>query len=116
MREAFFIPRRSFEPAYLQLFESGELRQRLKLALGALESCRLCPRDCNVDRLKNRVGVCKTGVMRWSAAISLTSAKKTACVAAEARARSSSHNAICAVCFVRTMTSAGAGGTNHITP
>ncbi len=61
MREAFFVPRRSFEPAYLQLFESGELRQRLKSALGALESCRLCPRDCNVNRLKNRVGVCKTG-------------------------------------------------------
>jgi putative pyruvate formate lyase activating enzyme len=59
--EAFFISRRSFEPAYLQLFESGELRQRVKSALGALESCRLCPRDCGVDRLKSNVGVCKTG-------------------------------------------------------
>ena len=61
MREVFFIPRRSFEPAYLRLFESGELRERVDSALGALESCRLCPRDCGVDRLENKVGICKTG-------------------------------------------------------
>ena len=59
--EAFLIPRRSFVPAYLRLFESGELRQRVESALGALESCRLCPRDCGVDRLRDEVGVCKTG-------------------------------------------------------
>ncbi len=55
------IPRRNFSPAHLALFESGELSQRLKLALGHLQSCRLCPRDCDVNRLDNHVGVCKTG-------------------------------------------------------
>jgi putative pyruvate formate lyase activating enzyme len=59
--EAFSIPRRSFTPAYLRLVESGELGQRVDSALRALESCRLCPRDCDVDRLKNAAGVCKTG-------------------------------------------------------
>src|ERR671927_356271 len=26
-----------------------------------LRSCRLCPRDCEIDRLNNRIGVCKSG-------------------------------------------------------
>jgi len=55
------MPRQSFAPAYLRLLESGELRQRLKLALGELQSCRLCPRDCNVNRLNNQAGVCRMG-------------------------------------------------------
>jgi putative pyruvate formate lyase activating enzyme len=61
VRESFSVPRQSFAPGYLRLFESGELGRRLKLALGELGSCRLCPRDCDVDRLNNRIGVCKTG-------------------------------------------------------
>lgn len=61
MREQFFIPRRNFSPAYLSLFESGKLKQRLNLALGDLHSCRLCPRNCDVNRLNNKHGVCKTG-------------------------------------------------------
>jgi putative pyruvate formate lyase activating enzyme len=59
--ESFFISRQTFAPAYLRLFESGELRQRTKLALEQLQTCRLCPRDCDVNRLKDQVGVCKTG-------------------------------------------------------
>ena len=35
--------------------------QRVKLALAELEVCRLCPRDCEVDRLNNETGVCKSG-------------------------------------------------------
>jgi len=35
--------------------------QRVKLALAELEVCRLCPRDCEVDRLNNETGVCKCG-------------------------------------------------------
>lgn len=61
MHETFFISRQSFVPVYLRLFESGELKQRLKLALRELASCHLCPRDCDVNRLDNQIGVCKTG-------------------------------------------------------
>ena len=61
MHETFFIPRQSFAPVYLRLFESGELQHRLKSALGELGNCRLCPRDCDVNRLNNQIGVCKTG-------------------------------------------------------
>jgi putative pyruvate formate lyase activating enzyme len=55
------MQRRNFTPAYLRLFESGELKQRLKSALAELKVCRLCPRDCEVDRLNNEAGVCKSG-------------------------------------------------------
>ncbi len=50
-----------FEPAYLRLYESGELERRVERALEALKSCEVCPRDCGVDRLADKFAVCKTG-------------------------------------------------------
>ena len=45
----FVSPRR--EPVYLALHRSGELAQRAADAVATLASCRVCPRDCAVDRL-----------------------------------------------------------------
>jgi putative pyruvate formate lyase activating enzyme len=50
-----------FEPAYLELYRSGELQQRVNAALAQLGHCELCPRQCGVDRLANRTAACKTG-------------------------------------------------------
>jgi putative pyruvate formate lyase activating enzyme len=50
-----------FSPAYLRLHESGELARRVERALGLLEDCTVCPRDCHVNRLADRFAVCKTG-------------------------------------------------------
>jgi putative pyruvate formate lyase activating enzyme len=50
-----------FSPAYVQLYESGELKKRLERARGALRSCQACPRNCRVDRLADKFAVCKTG-------------------------------------------------------
>ena len=50
-----------FEPAYLELYRSGELHQRVEAALAQLGHCELCPRKCGVDRLANRTAACKTG-------------------------------------------------------
>lgn len=61
MDKTFSIPRQEFTPSYLGLYNSGELRQRVKLGEEQLISCRLCPRNCEVDRLKDHAGVCKTG-------------------------------------------------------
>jgi len=61
VRESFSIRRRNLAPAYVRLFKSGELKQRVRSALAELEVCRLCPRDCEVDRLNNEAGVCKSG-------------------------------------------------------
>ncbi len=50
-----------FQPAYLRLYESGALRQRVERALESLRSCKVCPRNCRVDRLADKFAVCKTG-------------------------------------------------------
>jgi putative pyruvate formate lyase activating enzyme len=47
-------------PRYLEL-EPDELRRRAEAAVAALADCRLCPRDCGVDRLAGKWAACKTG-------------------------------------------------------
>ncbi|HEX9636465.1 MAG TPA: radical SAM protein [Acidobacteriota bacterium] len=49
-----------FAPAYRRL-PSGELRSRAARALARLADCRICPRDCGVDRLQDKWAACKTG-------------------------------------------------------
>jgi putative pyruvate formate lyase activating enzyme len=39
------------QPGYVRLLRSGELARRVQHALAELEDCRVCPRDCRVDRL-----------------------------------------------------------------
>ena len=50
-----------FEPAYLRLYQSGELTRRVERALRLLELCTACPRHCRVNRLADKFGVCKNG-------------------------------------------------------
>ncbi|MEW5957786.1 MAG: radical SAM protein [Chloroflexota bacterium] len=50
-----------FEPAYLALQRTGELQRRAKTAITGLGACRVCPRDCQVDRLADKRATCKTG-------------------------------------------------------
>jgi uncharacterized Fe-S radical SAM superfamily protein PflX len=57
----FVIRAADFVPAYIRTYEEGRLRAKVEEALEALRDCRLCPRDCGVDRLANRFAVCKTG-------------------------------------------------------
>ncbi|MDP2044239.1 MAG: radical SAM protein [Candidatus Omnitrophota bacterium] len=47
-------------PAYLDAFKSGKLRKVAGALFDSLESCVICPRKCKVNRLKNRIGFCKT--------------------------------------------------------
>jgi putative pyruvate formate lyase activating enzyme len=48
-----------FEPAYLRLHRTGELKERSGKLWGLMESCRLCPRSCGVNRLKGKSGFCR---------------------------------------------------------
>lgn len=48
-----------FEPAYLRLHKSGELKSRAEKLWAVMESCRLCPRTCGVNRLKGMTGFCR---------------------------------------------------------
>ncbi len=50
-----------FVPAYLRLYESGELNERVARGREALRSCTICPRNCRVDRWADKFAVCKTG-------------------------------------------------------
>lgn len=50
-----------FEPAYLALFRSGEIHERVVAGLKELEDCCACPRNCHVNRLQNEARVCHTG-------------------------------------------------------
>lgn len=49
------------EPAYIKLQQTGELAKRAAQAHELLRECRLCPRDCGVDRLEGELGFCKIG-------------------------------------------------------
>jgi putative pyruvate formate lyase activating enzyme len=50
-----------FEPAYLALHREGELARRAEAAIAELSSCRVCPRNCDVDRLADETAVCGNG-------------------------------------------------------
>lgn len=50
-----------WEPAYLALHRSGELRRRARAALASLAECRLCPHECKANRLDGGRGICKMG-------------------------------------------------------
>lgn len=48
------------EPAYIETFKKGLLRNKIETACRILDDCRLCPRMCGVDRNSERTGICKT--------------------------------------------------------
>jgi len=52
----------TFIPSYIRLFEKGELQQRIRVLKESLKECRLCPRECGVNRLNGEVGVCQAGL------------------------------------------------------
>ena len=45
-------------PSYVRLDRSGELAARARALYSIFQSCRLCPRRCEVNRLKGETGVC----------------------------------------------------------
>jgi putative pyruvate formate lyase activating enzyme len=49
----------NFEPAYLRLHRSGELKKRGEELWNIMKSCRLCPRECGVNRLEGNKGFCQ---------------------------------------------------------
>ena len=48
-----------FEPSYLELHKSGELKRRGEKLWTLMESCELCPRRCGVNKLKGEKGFCQ---------------------------------------------------------
>ncbi len=49
------------QAGYLTLHKQGKLADRIAEARKRLSPCRVCPRHCNVDRLADEKGICRTG-------------------------------------------------------
>jgi len=50
------------EAVYIEAHQTGRLREMAYEAERLLAECRLCPRNCGVNRLEGELGFCKTGV------------------------------------------------------
>ncbi len=48
-------------PAYIELYQSGELEKRVNNALEYLKKCVICPRGCKVNRWEDEKGECGIG-------------------------------------------------------
>jgi len=53
------------EASYLRLYRAGVLKERIEAARELLKECRVCPRQCGVDRSAGETGVCRTGARAW---------------------------------------------------
>jgi len=51
------------QPSYIALLESGELEARSERLMEMLRVCRICPRDCDVNRLEDQVAACYSGLL-----------------------------------------------------
>jgi putative pyruvate formate lyase activating enzyme len=52
-----------FEPAYLKLLLSGELKERVRQADERLSHCDTCAWECGIDRHAGKLGICRTGTV-----------------------------------------------------
>ncbi len=50
-------------PSYIRLHKSGKLVQRVEKAYAMLSPCRVCPRECGIDRTTGEVGYCRSGLL-----------------------------------------------------
>jgi putative pyruvate formate lyase activating enzyme len=52
-----------FEPGYLALYRSGELKRRTEALEMRLVACNICPRNCKINRLNGELGYCHSGAL-----------------------------------------------------
>lgn len=52
-------PKPEFHMRYLDLYNSGELLDRVRLGYARLKHCDLCPHGCGVNRLAGATGICR---------------------------------------------------------
>jgi len=51
----------SYIPGYIELCKTGDLKRRIEALNDILKECKLCPRECGVNRIEGEIGVCKSG-------------------------------------------------------
>jgi len=47
-----------YQPSYIKLYESGELKRRIEILDEMLTSCNICPLDCKVNRKQGKIARC----------------------------------------------------------
>ena len=54
-------------PGYVRLYETGVLENRVNEAIASLGSCRVCPWNCEINRLSDEWKVCSSASRpaRW---------------------------------------------------
>jgi putative pyruvate formate lyase activating enzyme len=52
-----------YRPAYLDLYESGELAEKVQALEKMLLSCTVCPLDCGNNRVENQLARCYSGAL-----------------------------------------------------
>ncbi len=57
------------KPEYLALYRSGELKRRTEALEARLHSCDICPRECSVNRVEEKLGFCRSGHLPIVAAV-----------------------------------------------
>lgn len=64
MALAYGQPKKTEEwrPAYEKLEREGKFTTKIKLAYSIFQECRLCPRQCGVNRVKGERGFCQAPV------------------------------------------------------
>jgi len=50
-----------YEPVAVASHRNGTLKEKVELARQELEDCRICPRNCGVNRNADKLGACNTG-------------------------------------------------------
>lgn len=51
------------EPSYIKLLQSGEMAGRVERLIEMLKRCRVCPRDCDNNRLNDEPAACYAGLL-----------------------------------------------------
>ncbi len=59
--DGFVMPRKQFVPVYLETYRSGRIWEKVERARAMLRRCRVCPRNCDVNRWENELGTCASG-------------------------------------------------------
>lgn len=54
------VPANVHRPLYLDLLESGEFKKKVDTLKYSLSNCKLCPHECNVNRMVGERGRCRT--------------------------------------------------------
>ncbi|MFC1900841.1 radical SAM protein [Chloroflexota bacterium] len=53
----------AYEPGYIALYRSGELKRRAISLEARLASCDICPRECGINRLEGETGFCHSAYL-----------------------------------------------------